>query len=263
MKLAKKIVIGTLLITLLLVIGIYGLPLPNLTNSLILRSVLAFTVALALVYVASAALFLISLKAYKADMRRAFIMLAIGIIITAIAAVQLPISNIFGLTNSLWSKSGLIIIPFLLGVLAIYAGVRMFAQLVGTQTVFTKARMTILVVTILSALSAFVPHVVSSSTEIQLDVSNGIILWIGLLDLVSALIILQIKQRIGTHYTNAMAWLFAALIGSSVLTVFVFLNGILTSGDVDLTNAGTDLLTLAMGFVYMRAGYAFTQTEDY
>jgi len=260
MKPPKKIVIGAILTAALLAFSTLILPLPIDNNNWTFRGRLALSFALALMYVGSAILFLTSLKAYKAQMRYAFITLSAGILLTALASIQLPISNAFGLGDSIWSRGGLIIIPFLLGGLVSYMGLRGFAKLVGVHTVFTKVSVVIPVATVLGALSAFLPHAASISSEIQLDVSNAIVAWIGLLDLAAALMVLQIKQRIGAHYINAMAWLFAALVGSVVVTIAALHASLFGSEPASIL---VDILTFILGIIYLRAGYAFTQTEDY
>src|ERR1700740_2342343 len=139
MKLAAKIVTGTILITLVVVFGALLLPLSAANDTWAFRSQLAVSSALALMYAGAAALFMVSLKVYKAKMRRAFTALSTGMLLTALGTMHLPIANGFHLLDSVWSKSGLIILPFLLSVLVIYIGIRGFARLVGTNTILTKA----------------------------------------------------------------------------------------------------------------------------
>jgi len=262
MKLAKKIVIGAVLTMALLVVGGFIVPLPDATNNFSFKLDLAVTTTLAVAYSASAVLFLVSLRLYKAQMRHAFITLSIGVLLTAISIIQIPILTVLSLTNSFWTASGLEGIPFVLSVVFIYAGVRAFARLVGTHTVLTKVGATLAVITALSLVSTLLPHAQATSSEQQIDTVNAIVVWLGLVALASALIVLQIKQRIGAHYANAMAWLFAALMGS-VLAILASLVSTLVSGDdIALVTTLINVATLAIGVMYMRAGYAFTETED-
>jgi hypothetical protein len=266
MKRATKIVIGTMLTIALTILGAATLPLAAGNDTFLLRSQLAITSALAIMYTGAAILFMISLKAYKAKMRQAFITLAMGILLTAIATVQLPIATMFGLLNTDWAKSGLIIVPFLFGGLIIYMGIRAFARLTGTNTLLTHASVTIAAIMLLSVLSVFLPHDISRSPEIEFDATSAILTWTGLFNVASAFIVLKIRQRIGAHYVSAMTWLLVALAASVFVIAITLLHTLLTPANVEgdaIFNNFNNILVTLVGAIYLRAGYVFTETEDY
>jgi hypothetical protein len=264
MKVATKIITAVLLMILLLVPAALTMPLPQETDTPALRSELAIKLVMAVEYVGAALLFMLSLKTYKTKMRRAFSMLAGGILLTAIGAVQVPLLSAFGLSDSVWTKSGMIILPFLLAGLGIYLGIRSFARLVGLDTILTRASIVIPAALVCSVLSIFLPHVPSpGSQEIVFDMSNAIVVWTSLLNLSSALLIRHVKQRIGAHYTNAMVWLFISLVGSLVVLGVVLLRKLLIPDAPEDGIALTTVLTVIVGVAYLRAGYVFTKTEEY
>jgi hypothetical protein len=227
---------------------------------------LATTTAMACVYVAAAWLFLSSLSAYKLKLRVAYTIIAVAIVMTALGALQLAVIKGFDLISSPWAQSGGVVLPFLLSGLALYVGTRNIARLIGVKTILTRVWLVVPATIALCLLAAFLPHPPINTPEIETDIANGILLWTGVCNLVAALVVFRIHRQIGAHYTNAMAWLFVALISGFVVVVLAFTASLLaggTTGTEGVIDDIIDTLTIVAGFVYIKAGLALRKTREY
>ncbi len=221
--------------------------------------------AMASVYISAAILFLTSMRDYKAKLRMTYLMISIGIVANALGTLQLAIINAFNLIETPWAQSGGVIVPFMLSGIALYAGMRQLAHLVEAKTIFAKASIILPAVLVLSIASIFLPHVASNTPEIATDISNAILVWVGLLDLAAALIALKLRTHVGAHYTNAIAWMFIALVGSSIVVAAAFIAALIApvSGSVDAIDVYVNVASVLVGLLYIQAGYAFHKTRDY
>lgn len=253
------------LFTILVVAATLIIPVPDSWHDTAqaFHTYLAVAGAMAGVYFGAAWLFLSSLSAYKTNLRIAYTTLSVGIALNAIGAIQLAIISAFDLLGTFWVQSGGIVLPFMLSGLALYFGMRAFARLVGAKTRLTKVGMVLPCVALFSVLSIFLPHAPMDSPEIVEDVSNGILAWVGLLDLAAAGIAWRVRQHIGSHYTNAIAWMFMALIGSFIVVVLALIVALAVSGPSGTPDLIINILSVAVGVLYAQAGYAFHKAKDY
>jgi hypothetical protein len=219
-------------------------------------------IIMAATHLSAGALFLLGLPAYKAKLKFAYGAISVGVICTAIGSMQVPIISAFNLTDTFWVRSGIVILPFLLSGLAIYIGVRGFAKLIAIKTKLLNTSVIIPCVILLSVLSSFLPHGPTASTELVNDISNGILMWTGLLYLVSLFITLKIRAKVGSHYTNAVAWLAVALFGGMLIVAVAMFNTFVLY-TADQFNAAIDVLSAINGAVFVKAGLAFNKTRDY
>lgn len=223
---------------------------------------LAMTLLTMWLHCGAAILFLAALDAYKTQLRYAYIALSFGIVVTALGTLQLAILDGFNLWLTPWVTRGGVVLPFLLTGLAIYLGMRQLSRATQTQTVFARALVVFPVVIALSALSALVPHAHVQTPEQSLDIANGITLWTALLDLTAACIVLKVKQRIGQHYTNAMAWLFIVLFVSCVILIVSAAQALFIGGISNWFTLFIDSIAILLGFLWTKAGYAFNRTKE-
>ncbi len=256
---------GALLLTLLLTLGTLLLPVPASWQG----SPEAFHMPLALAavmmcaYLGAAGLFVSSLSAYKVKLRAAYGFISAGIVLNAIGTVQLAIINAFDLLQTPWVETGGVVLPFLLSGLLLYIGARSFAKLIGVTSVLTNMAIVLPAVVAVSVLASFLPHSPVSTPEIAIDISNGILLWTGLLNLTAAAILLHVHQNIGAHYTNAVAWLFTAFSSSFAVVLIVLLADLVVGDTTGIIDTITNSFTVIVGVLYIQAGYAFRKTKEY
>ena len=262
MTVGHRIYSGTIMAALALAALAMVVPLPQ--SSLMVHADLAIVIIMATLNIGAASLFIYGLREYKAEMRKAYLAFASGIFVLAFATLQVAVLVALSLDNSSYARGIGIVLPFLLTGLLIYVGVRRFSRLVGVHSWLTKATLVIPGVIILSALSSLLPHVPGHpSPEMELDFSVGILFWITLLNMVSALIISQVNRRIGAHYVKALTLLQTFLFGSGIVSmVAVVINLTIADGNESALTI-THVLSVALACVALRAGYEFSKTEAY
>lgn len=158
----------------------------------------------------AAVLFLTSLRAFKKELRIAYILLAIGILTFGVTQMQLPISSFveFDPLRLSW----FIVIISLLGACIMYAAVLKFARLLKIGTAWSSPPMVIASVLVFSFLSTFLPHApVEGISERTIDGIFATFIASGTICTIMALITLRIRSTLGIKYKAAMSWLAAAL----------------------------------------------------
>lgn len=211
-------------------------------------------------HVGAAILFLIGLNAYKAQLRVAYMSIAIGIVLVGLGLAQVVLLQIFGLIGSPWVVYGGVMIPFVAAGLAIYLGARSRAKLVNITSPLTKLAVALPILVICILLVSFLPHASSSLSEVFFDVSNAISVWDVVFYALSLGLVIQIKNRGGEHYASSMIWLMIGLIGSVVISLTLLLGSLITGKT--LAGYPLDTLVIIGGFLYLKAGHSFARTEE-
>ncbi len=265
MRTEVRIIAGTLTVALLIATATLLIPVPETWDGTAagFHVPLAMNSIIACLHTGAAVLFLSSLAAYKATLRRAYVAISMAIVVAALGTLQLPILNGFDLWDLAWVKDGGVGLPFLLSGLALYIGTRNLGRLVGVKSLLTKAGIVLPAVIVLSAATVFLPHVASATSEQAFDASNAILAWSALFEGAAALIMLRVLKRIGAHYVTAMAWLSATLLTAFIILTIAIVHTLFTSATQDAVNTTIDVLAILTGFMWLRAGYAFAATEDY
>ncbi|HSX28905.1 MAG TPA: hypothetical protein VLF60_05660 [Candidatus Saccharimonadales bacterium] len=219
--------------------------------------------SMACLHIGAVLLFLMGLSVYKAQLRRAYVMISIGIVAVALGTLQISLLSGLDALDSGWSKNGGAVVPFVLSSLLLYLGIRSFAKLVGLRNLFTRSGIVLPVVIVLCGATAFLPHVHVTTTEIGFDVGSGISTWDALLTLVSLLLMLQVRKHIGAHYTQAMTWLVLPLFTSFLILTVELVHSFFATSTTDLLSTMVTASTIISGLLWLRAGYAFAQTTEY
>jgi len=266
MKQINKIIIGIIVVDIAVTLLTFLLPVPSSwlnSNSLIFHLSVAYSVVYSFFYFGAALLFLVELRSYRAQMRRAYVLLATGIIVTAITFLQVPVLSALGLWQNPIVAGGAPGIPYILAGLFLYAGMRKFAHLVGVRSWATSFVWVIVVAVVCAALATFLPHGQASlPDELTVDIFTVIIAWIGTFSAMSAVVVGQVRAQIGELYVNAMAWLLLAL-GSSVMVIVITLVYTLWLPNDTFSYLVVNPFIIISSLVYLKAGQAFTKTKDY
>lgn len=224
---------------------------------------LSLTFAYVALHVGAVVLFWMGVGAYTKKLRRSYLIICSGIIALALGTLQLPIISALNLWGSAWVTHGFVGMLFLIAEFDAYFGARSLAKLIGTKTVLTKYIIVLPVLIALSAATSLLPHVTSTTPEGSYDVSVAVFAFGALMYVTAAALMLRVKQQIGAHYTNAMAWLFLGFSGSSGALILATLATLLSNKNQDGWSLAIDTVALLAGLAYVKAGLAFVKTKEY
>lgn len=214
-------------------------------------------------HVTGAILFLINLDVYKAKLRRAYIILALGVTLAGVGTLQNTIITLLSWWDTPYGSSGLTMLPFLLSGFTLYIAIRAFARLVAVEYILTKFRIVIPVVVGLVLLSTLLPHMQAPNmTEATYDILVAITMWSGMFMVLAGLVNYKTQQSVGQHYRHAMKWLTRALFTSGAVLLYVGFFTLIDSGFDIVIYTFNGLTTVVSGLVWMRAGYAFALTKS-
>jgi len=265
MKQAKIILVSTIAIAIVSSVAVFAVPIPYSWNAsaALFYSLLSMSAALSLLHVGAVILFLMSLGAYKAQMRRAYIFICLSITLLALGTAQLPVISALNLWPSDWVTKGGIGLPFVLAGATAYFGVRSLAVLVGMKNWLTRAGIAIPVITLICALAAFLPHVQSNTPEASYDIALAILTWSALAYLTAVSMLVRVHQQIGAHYTAAMAWLFMGFAASSTALTIAILATLFSNKNQDGWSVATNCVGVISGFIFLRAAQVFMKAKEY
>jgi hypothetical protein len=226
-----------------------------------LRSRAAAALIMAPPFVGGAALFLASLGRFKAKMRLAYTLFALGIILFGLAMVQLPIIGLKDLWESWWANGGPVVAPFIFATLLIYAGMQKFALLLGIKSKLTNWWILLTSVVSFTILSFFAGHYLAiyADSVDGLDMYIAIVAWSVVCITFAALLARRVIDRIGPFYQPGMRWLTTALLVITFAGWHEYIISYFTNNDTWYVAYGVALWPFIVGgLVILRAGYAFT-----
>jgi hypothetical protein len=183
---------------------------------------LAFSVISSAMYIGCALLFWLGLKNFTAQLKFAYGMFCGSLVLFAFAELQLPISALVSPGGNAWITGGGVLIPILLAIGGMYAGIRAFAGLYGIKGPWSRPWLIALLAIIAAVLAFMLPVGHASDTADAAKGSNGIMGIIFVLFLASAMLIWQVKKLSTVSYAKAMLWLFMAMlsfVGVTIITI--------------------------------------------
>lgn len=174
------------------------------------RITMVLSVTAAVLNLLAIPFFLNGLKYFKSGLKQACITLCIGIGLFGLAQVQLPLISLF--EWGFWINSGGLAIPYLLGVIGIFLGIRLFARLLSIKSLLSSSLLALFVTIIVSVGVAALPHVKVATDELSYDIALALSIWNSVFITFAAILAFRIRQNIGPAYTHSMTWLFRALV---------------------------------------------------
>lgn len=223
---------------------------------LALQVTMALSVTAATLNLIAIPFFLAGLKHFKAGLKRACIILCSGIGLFGLAQVQLPLVSLFGW--GFWIDSGGLAIPYLLGVIGIYWGIRSFTRLLAIKSLFDSPLLALLATAIIAIGVALLPHVAVATDELSYDIALALSVWNSVVITFAAILTFKLRQRIGAAYTRSMTWLFGALVIISFAGWhYTVIQLTMTMGDWYYDYSFTIIPFVAGAFALVLAGYSF------
>lgn len=206
--------------------------------------------------------FLLGTRQFKAQLRRAYIFLCFGIGIFGLAQIQLPLISILDL--GFWINSGGLAIPYLLGVIGIFYGMRAFTALLRIKSSWTSPLIAFIVTILLSLGATLFPHVKVAEDDLSFYLALALSIWNSVFITFAAVMAFLVRARIGAAYTRSMNWLCTAL---SLLAFagwhYSVVQLTMTTGDWYYDYSLTIVPFLAGAFVLLIAGYTFNTTDAF
>lgn len=154
-------------------------------------------------------LFLTSLRAFKKELKVAYILLAIGILMFGLTQMQLPLSNV--ITVDPLKLSWFIVTASLLGSAIMFWAIIKFARLLNIRTGWSSPLIVVPGALVLAFLSTFLPHApLEGISEKTIDGIFATFIASGSLCLATGITTLHIRSVLGNKYKAAMSWLAVA-----------------------------------------------------
>ena len=200
--------------------------------------------------------FLRSLKAFKKDLKNAYYWLVAGLFIFYIGS-----GIIGGLILLLPSFAAMTTAPYALGACSMYISMSKFARLLGPNPRWNSFwRLTVLS-GMAVGVAVFMPHPKVTDTELQFDVTFGLLSWSIVFSGVATCIAFYIRQKIGVVYRKPMLWMGLALGTLTLATVQeIIVKSYFLHSDYATHNLGLAWYLL-VGVSFLGAGLTFREVS--
>jgi hypothetical protein len=222
---------------------------------------IAVAICIPALYVIAALFYLLGLQSFKEELRRAYSLVAAGIILIGLCLLNSPIVTLFDLWDTDFMTYGVPNLFFMVPVIVLAAALSVFLKTLNIQSIWRKTWFNIAFVLALIALVVVSPHGESPFPELAYDIGNAMFALSSVAMLTIGIKLLIVRKHLTPAYAKVIAWLAggvlaeAALIGSSIAVKALGLDTRAFAGIQDV------LLLTAIPFI--RSGYLFYQlTSD-
>lgn len=260
MRHARLVTLLILLVSALIALGAMFVEVPG-----ILPLGAALMVSMAALLLGAAIVFLMSLKGFSRELKRAYLLLSIGITLLGIVQLQLPVSSLLGVQEAYWYKGALQPFTFIGAIGTIFVGTRAFAKLFRIRGLSTSWLFAIGAFAVAGVLIAFLPHAPIRATEAEFDAHNVATVLSVVFMLMATVQVLQIKRVASVMYTKALAWL-ALGFGLEGATGVVYVVYRLILGESDFFLLYNPVIVgiafTAAALCLLRSAYSFAIIQD-
>jgi hypothetical protein len=217
-------------------------------------------------FIGAATLFTMGFWGFKLRLRISYGLICAGLIILGISQLQLPYFNYYNLWSSAWVAYGGIEVPNIITGLLIFTGVRLFARMLDTKTIFTSYPFLVLVTVLVAGVVVFLPHgstIDPNLPEFWFDFSTSLVVLVATSVSFATITILKVKQKAGASFTNALAWLFLGMLFYTIASWQVLVLQ-MVGFDNSYVNFGFFFVPWTIsGILLLRAGYVFNKITLY
>lgn len=206
-------------------------------------------------------LFILALKKFTNELKAAYVTISIGLIAYAIAQFQLPLILLLGLRDSFYMVSGLAVVPTIVGIITIYAGVRRFAKLLDVNSWWLKWR-NVWVGSVVAAVSVALlpaPAAEPADNVITFKATVAIVTWGTIFSVANTALLFRIKRLIGQIYRQALHWFFVSTLVSICAGTIALAAFFILGSQHSLVNGYFLFITQILAAVaVLRSAYAFS-----
>jgi hypothetical protein len=193
---------------------------PTTTNPTSFHASLLIETFLATISVAGGLLFLTSLGAFKVKLRVAYTLIAAGMVLYALALVQLPFLQAMNLFYSNYVTNGWLELMYVAAAILLLVGVLRYARLMQVRSKSLHPLTITTTAVVMAGLALLMPHSGNFyHTLFALEVNVSLVTISAVLLTFAAVALLLVKRAAGPAYTNALAWSF---IGVGLLAVSTY-----------------------------------------
>lgn len=223
-------------------------------------SALIITSMLMAAHLGAAVLFVMALRNFTSALKVTYAIIGVGLVTFALAQVQMPLLLVLGMRTSVYMTSGALVIPSVIGFIAMYVGVRRLARQFGVRAIWLKGAVA-WVGSFAAALAAWllpVPAVQPVATTLYFKSTVAFIAWGVTFAVVSTLILYSTVRASGHLYTKALYWFFLAQLGEVVAGLHALLAYFTLGSDSQYVNGAYLFVPqLLSGIAMLRASYLF------
>ncbi len=265
----KIILLPFLIIIIAILVGAFSFTAsvpPNAGTWISFHIQLAVAAIMGFFYMGAVLLFLLGLKQFTLRLKLAYVAICVGLIILAIAQIQLPLFQGLNLWSSSWVENGDIQIPYIIAGIIIFSGIRKLSKLLSIKIFWNSWLISGATVAILTLLIYFGREMVypyRSGQNIITGIPFILVLIPPILFSISALLILKIKQKTSATYTNALAWFFMWMSILSIAQWQVVIFSIIGFDSFWVSQGYFQLVYLFSGLILLKAGYTFNKIKIY
>lgn len=193
----------------------------------------------------SAGLFLLGLRGFRPESKRAATLLAVGAVIHALGWSTAPIIFMYNPTLNTVALALLSDLPYLIGTILIFLGLWQFARLLELKSWVTDLRFVLPFLLVVLIVTSFLPHAIADQSELIYDGRIGIV-WLEVAcNILSVILLWRLLRTISRPYTSTISCLLAMtavnLIASSSY-LYVNLNNLFMSSDPRVIFFTTNIL---------------------
>ncbi|HWY79155.1 MAG TPA: hypothetical protein VNW29_02240 [Candidatus Sulfotelmatobacter sp.] len=257
----------TIFIALTIAIISFGMPIPqSAVPSIAFHVQLAVAIIMGILYIGDVVLFLLGLKRFTAQFKITYFLICIGFLFLAVAQIQLPIFQALNFWNNPWVLKEGIQIPYIVGGIIIYAGVRKFSKLIALKTPLNSwliFSFIVVVITLFIFVMRDFLYPYRPGRNITLGIPFVFVLFPPIILTLVTILILKIKQKASSSYTNALAWFFMGMATLSIAQWQIVLFSIIGFDTFWVNQGFFQLVYMFSGLTLLKSGHAFNKINIY
>lgn len=219
--------------------------------------ILFLSVTVGVLQPGAAALFLWGFAGFKRQLRLAYGAICVALVLLGLAQVQAAFLTYFELSSSFWVTSGLVVVPYIVPVLLMFYGVRLFAKLFDVKTIWLSFWTVFGIATVVGGGVAVAASILTpNNTEFLLSVALAA--WTTVWMFGSVMVTYKTYPVVGPVYRSALRWFGAANATVVFAGVGYVASSLLLGNENALLDYGAAVFPhMIAGLLYIRAAYAF------
>jgi hypothetical protein len=164
-----------------------------------------------ILFIGAAITILGGLSSFKTEMRKAYRLLAFGLLSFSALFVQLIIWSMFDLWDSAWATSGASVAPLMLAIAVIYIAARKFSRALDIRSPLQAVWLGVTIALVAGVGMGVLGHYVISYDISGADIYVGICAAGAAFLTLATILMYKVYRAISSHYHKAMQWMVISL----------------------------------------------------